>query len=126
MRGLGRRRPLAASAFVLASLSFIGVPFTAGFAGKRLLLDGLFDKGSYVPAALVLLGTAVAVVYLSRVIYLLFAKGHDAVESEVVRTPPSMVIPAAALAAGLVVLGVLSYLVTPALVQAARSLILRT
>ncbi|ETX14258.1 oxidoreductase [Roseivivax halodurans JCM 10272] len=69
--GLNREelRPGAAEfAFAIAAISLIGLPPTAGFVGKWLLLDGLIDRGAWPWVALVLLGTVLSAAYLARVV----------------------------------------------------------
>jgi len=126
LRGLGRRRPVAAAIVTVAALSFAGLPFTVGFAAKRLLLEGLFDKGSYVPAAFIFVGTAVALAVFARLVFLLFAGGVPAQDDSLKTAPATMILPAAVVAASLVALGALSYLAIPAIVAAVRSLALGT
>ena len=69
--GLNREelRPGAAEfAFAIAAISLIGLPPTAGFVGKWVLLDGLIDRGAWPWVALVLLGTVLSAAYLARVV----------------------------------------------------------
>ena len=68
--GAGRRQPLTMAAFVVAGLSLIGIPGTAGFVGKWYLVAAALELG---PAGAllvlpVLAGSVLAVVYLWRVI----------------------------------------------------------
>ncbi|MEJ2578203.1 MAG: proton-conducting transporter membrane subunit, partial [Kineosporiaceae bacterium] len=57
-RGLARRHPLAAAAFVAGSLTALGVPFTAGFTGHWRLYATALDTGW--PALVLLIGTTLA------------------------------------------------------------------
>ncbi len=69
--GLNRRdlRPGAAEfAFAIASVSIIGLPPTAGFIGKWILIDGLIERSAWFWVALILIGTALSAAYLSRVV----------------------------------------------------------
>ncbi|QIE43119.1 oxidoreductase (plasmid) [Rhodobacteraceae bacterium SC52] len=69
--GLNRtdlRPGVAEFAFAIAAVSLIGLPPTAGFIGKWLLIDGLIDRGAWVWIALLLGGTALSAAYLSRVV----------------------------------------------------------
>ncbi len=62
-------RPGAAEfAFAIASVSLIGLPPTAGFIGKWILIDGLIARDAWVWVALILIGTALSAAYLSRVV----------------------------------------------------------
>jgi len=62
-------RPAAAEfAFGIAAVSLIGLPPTAGFIGKWMLIDGLIEREAWIWVALVLTGTAMTAAYLSRVV----------------------------------------------------------
>lgn len=45
MRGLGRRMPLTFAAFLVASLSLMGIPPLAGFSSKFALIEAALDLG---------------------------------------------------------------------------------
>ena len=69
--GLNRKelRPGAAEfAFAIASVSLIGLPPTAGFIGKWMLIEGLIERGAWIWVALILIGTALSAAYLARVV----------------------------------------------------------
>ncbi|MEH6647226.1 complex I subunit 5 family protein [Sulfitobacter sp.] len=69
--GLNRKelRPGAAEfAFAIASVSLIGLPPTAGFIGKWILIDGLIARDAWIWVALILIGTALSAAYLARVV----------------------------------------------------------
>lgn len=66
--GLGRAMPWTLAAFVVGGLSLIGVPLTAGFISKWYLLIGAMERGWWPVAALVLLSSLLAVVYVWRVV----------------------------------------------------------
>lgn len=116
-RGAGHRNPVGMTAFVLAGMSLVGVPWTAGFSAKRLIVTGLFDRSWYVPAALVFLGTAVTLFYLSRMAWVMMKP--DGFEAPEEGSPPKaplvMSLAALFLGVGGVALGIVSYLITPVL-----------
>ena len=66
LRGLGRTMPLTALGITLAGLSLIGVPGTAGFVSKWYLVLGAIDAGMWWLAALIVLTSLIAVVYVWR------------------------------------------------------------
>ena len=68
MRGLGKRMPWTMAAFVGAGLSLIGVPLTVGFISKWYLIQGALERGWWPVAALVLLTSLMAVVYIWKVV----------------------------------------------------------
>lgn len=55
-------------AFALASVSLIGLPPSAGFIGKWLLLEGMLVAGAWTLAAAVIVSTLLSAAYLSRVV----------------------------------------------------------
>jgi len=72
LHGLGRRMPIVAFAFVLGGVGLIGVPGTAGFVSKWALLQAAFASEHYLVAGLVLLSSLVAVVYVWRVVEVMY------------------------------------------------------
>jgi multicomponent Na+:H+ antiporter subunit D len=68
MRGLGRRMPWTMAAFVAGGLSLIGVPLTVGFISKWYLVTGALEKGWWPVAALVMVTSLMAVVYVWKVV----------------------------------------------------------
>jgi len=68
MRGLGRLMPLTMFAFCLGGLSLIGVPLTVGFISKWYLVQAALELDFWVVAALILLGSLLAVAYVWRVV----------------------------------------------------------
>jgi multicomponent Na+:H+ antiporter subunit D len=66
--GLGRRMPWTMAAFVAGGLSLIGVPLTVGFVSKWFLVLAAVESGLWVVAALVLVGSILAVVYVWKVV----------------------------------------------------------
>ncbi|GJL80683.1 MAG: cation:proton antiporter [marine bacterium B5-7] len=68
LTGLSRRMPWTFGAFTIASLSLIGMPLTAGFTSKWLLVQAALAAGWWMIALLVLIGSLLAVVYIWRVI----------------------------------------------------------
>ncbi len=59
--------PVAWIAFVLASISLLGAPPTAGFAGKWLLLQAALQQQDLWTVMLLLIGTLMTAIYLFRV-----------------------------------------------------------
>lgn len=70
--GLGKRMPLVAFAFVLGGVSLIGVPGTVGFVSKWALLQAALGDGHPLIAAMILLSSLVAVVYVWRVVEVMY------------------------------------------------------
>lgn len=70
LAGAARRMPLTVAAFLLAGLSLIGIPGTAGFVGKWQLVLAALSLGpaGIALAAPVLIGSLLAVAYIWRVV----------------------------------------------------------
>ncbi|HSR71015.1 MAG TPA: monovalent cation/H+ antiporter subunit D family protein [Kiloniellales bacterium] len=95
MRGLGRRMPLTMFSFVLGGLSLIGVPLTAGFISKLYLVRAAIEQGEWFLAAVVLVGSLLAVIYIWRVVEsaYLAPSPEGTAEAPVAEAPLSMLIP---------------------------------
>lgn len=76
LAGAAKEMPMTAAAFVLGGLSLIGVPGTAGFISKWLLIEALMAQGTQglVMVAIVLLSSLMAVVYVWRTVEILYFK----------------------------------------------------
>lgn len=92
IEGLGRRMPWTSAAVVVAGLSLIGVPGTAGFVSKWVLVQGALEKGWWPVALLIVASSLMAVIYVWRVVEVLYMKPTPA-NSEVREVPMSMLIP---------------------------------
>ena len=64
MRGIGRTMPLTTFAFLVSSLSIIGLPPFGGMWGKWFLLLGSFDAEQLAMVAVLILGTILNIMYL--------------------------------------------------------------
>jgi len=67
LSGLGRRMPLTMAAFLIGSLSIIGLPPTGGMWSKWFLLLGSLETGYYVPVAAMAISSLLSVYYLLTV-----------------------------------------------------------
>jgi multicomponent Na+:H+ antiporter subunit D len=68
MAGLGKTMPFTMAAFVVGGLSLIGVPLTVGFISKWYLVQAALESGMWGIAAVVLLGSLLALVYVWKVV----------------------------------------------------------
>jgi multicomponent Na+:H+ antiporter subunit D len=93
MRGLGRRMPLTMAAWVIGGLGLVGVPLTAGFISKWVLLQGALEKGWWPVAVLVLLSSLLALTYVWRVVETAYFHPPSERASRAREAPPSMLIP---------------------------------
>jgi len=93
---LFRRMPLTCTAFIVAGLGLIGVPLTAGFVSKFTLIGAFVERGWWPVAALVLLSSLLAVLYIGRVVEtMLFRRSREATPAPVghLEAPVAMLVP---------------------------------
>ncbi len=104
--GLGRRMPLTMGVFALAGLSIIGTPGTAGFVSKWYLAVGALEKGWWWLVAIVMLSSLIAVVYIGRVIEIVWFRDPKPIADDAREPPASMMVPMLALAVLVVYFGI--------------------
>lgn len=90
--GMGRKMPWTSAAVVISGLSLIGVPGTAGFVSKWVLVHGALEKGWWPIAILVVASSLLAVVYVWRVIEVLYLQPARS-DSTATEVPMSMLVP---------------------------------
>jgi NADH-quinone oxidoreductase subunit N len=78
-RGLGRRRPWLAAAMTVFLLGLAGLPPTAGFLGKILILSSSVASGYLWLAALLIIGTAISLYAYAKVIRVMYGREEGAV-----------------------------------------------
>ncbi|MYF93694.1 MAG: monovalent cation/H+ antiporter subunit D family protein, partial [Gemmatimonadetes bacterium] len=93
LSGLGKRLPLTSCAFVLAGLGLIGVPFTVGFISKWYLILGALERGWWPVAALVVVSSLLALVYIWRFVEIAYFRPVPEDAEPVAEAPFSMQIP---------------------------------
>lgn len=76
LAGAAKTMPWTAAAFVLGGFSLVGIPGTAGFISKWLLISALMQEGGsgLVMVAIVLISSLMALVYIWRIIETLYLK----------------------------------------------------
>ena len=72
VKGLGKAMPLTSAAFVVGGLSLIGVPGTAGFISKWLLIEAVLEAGYWVVAVAILVSSLFAVIYIWKIVEVLY------------------------------------------------------
>jgi len=91
--GLGREMPLTMLAFVLAGLSMIGVPLTAGFISKWALIQAAIAEGNVVAVGVVLIGSLLAVIYIGRIVEAAYLRPAPAGRTPVREVGPWLLVP---------------------------------
>jgi len=105
IRGAGKTMPLTAMAWVIGGLGLIGVPMTAGFISKWLLLTAAMEHNWWSVAVLMLLSSLLAVIYVWRVVELLYFCEPSEKASKAKEAPAIMLIPTYVVIAATVVFG---------------------
>ncbi|GAB3047511.1 NADH-quinone oxidoreductase subunit NuoN [Acinetobacter apis] len=70
--GLFWRRPLLTATLTVMMLSLAGIPLTAGFIGKFMLIKANVEAGHWVFAAMIIVGSGIGLYYYLRVIMTLY------------------------------------------------------
>ena len=103
---LRREMPVTSACFVLAAISMIGLPPTAGFFSKWYLLLGSYQEARWEFIVVILISSLLNAVYFFRIIERMYLGGKD--EPVAVPSTPGaawLTVPTAVLALGLLVLG---------------------
>jgi multicomponent Na+:H+ antiporter subunit D len=72
LRGLGKSMPFTSAAFVIGGLSLIGVPGTAGFISKWILIEAVIDKELWFVALVILVSSLFALIYIWKIFEVLY------------------------------------------------------
>jgi len=107
LAGAARTMPLTAAAMAVCGFSLIGVPGTAGFISKWLLISAAMDKGSngWLLVVVILVSSLMALVYVWRVVETLYFK-PAVVQPEVAgEAPPSLLLVTLAVALANIIFG---------------------
>jgi multicomponent Na+:H+ antiporter subunit D len=76
-RGLAKRMPLSAAAFLVGTLSVVGVPPTCGFFSKWYLLLGTIEAGRYIYTAALLLSSLMSAIVGFRVLQSIYSTSSE-------------------------------------------------
>lgn len=68
LQGMAQQRPLTLGAFALAGVTLMGLPPSAGFLAKWLLIESALGAGQWSIVAVVLAGGLLAAIYVFRVL----------------------------------------------------------
>ena len=123
LRGLGRHMPWSGAAFVVGGLAMIGVPGTVGFISKWYLVQAAIEKGQWWVAALIMVSSLLAVVYIWRIVEVLYFEPRP--EGESGRIPEAhrrMLLPTWVLIGATVVFGLYTRVTLGVAETAARQL----
>lgn len=105
-KGAGRTMPWTAFAWAVGGLGLIGVPITAGFISKWLLLTAAFESGRWPIAILMLVSSLLAVVYVWRVVETLYFSEPSDLAKAASEAPMRMLVPTYAVVGATLIFGV--------------------
>ena len=76
LAGAARNMPWTAAALVVCGFSLVGVPGTAGFISKWLLIDAAMDQGrfAWILVAIIIISSLMALAYVWRIVETLYFK----------------------------------------------------
>ena len=77
LAGLGKQMPVTCGLFVIAGLSIIGVPLTAGFTSKWFLIKATIDSGYWLVIPVIVISSLMAIVYIWKVVEQIYFKEAD-------------------------------------------------
>ena len=92
LAGLSKRMPWTFAALIGGGLSLIGVPLTAGFASKWLLVSAALSDGWWPLAVVVLVGSLLSIIYIWRLVEAAYFRADDG-EVERQEAPLGLLIP---------------------------------
>ncbi|MGH1440356.1 MAG: monovalent cation/H+ antiporter subunit D family protein [Cellvibrionaceae bacterium] len=81
MNNLLRSMPWTVSAFIIAGLSLIGIPLTAGFISKWHLVSAAIESGWWPIAIMILLSSLMAIIYIGKIIEAFCFKPENSVKA---------------------------------------------
>ena len=93
INGLGKQMPWTFAAIVIAGLSLIGIPGTAGFISKWYLVSAALEQQAWISVAMILFGSLLAVVYIGKLIEALYFKAVTDSNQSVKEAPLLLLIP---------------------------------
>lgn len=93
LNGLGRQMPWTFAAICIAGLSLIGIPGTAGFISKWYFMLAALEHQSWIIVLVILLGSLLAVVYMWKIVEIMFLQPATASTQAVKEAPVSLLIP---------------------------------
>jgi len=105
LAGIGKRMPITMGAFLIAGLSIIGVPGTVGFVSKWYLVLGAFEQGWWWLAFLIVTSSLISVVYIGRIVEVVWFRPLSAAARRAEEPPLSMLLPTLLLVAATIYFG---------------------
>ena len=106
LAGIGRKMPLTMAAFTVACFGLVGTPGTSGFISKWYLALGAVDKGWWFLVFLLVASSLIAIVYVGRVLEVVWLREPSAAIANASDPPLSMLLPLLVLAGATIWFGI--------------------
>ncbi|MDN5323806.1 MAG: multicomponent Na+:H+ antiporter subunit [Clostridia bacterium] len=106
---LCRKMPLTMGAFLIAALSMVGLPPTAGFFSKWYLVLGALEANMWPYVVIIIISSLLNAIYFFRVIENIYLKKSSEPSEEVkgsLELPLQMLVPIVVLGLGILVIGI--------------------
>jgi NADH-quinone oxidoreductase subunit L len=103
MGGLKKALPQTYWTYLIATLAIAGIPFTAGFFSKDLILWRAFEDASYGLWAIGIITAGLTAFYMFRQLFMVFhgsLKADEHIKAHIHESPPVMTVPLVILAVG--------------------------
>ncbi|MEE9146554.1 MAG: proton-conducting transporter membrane subunit, partial [Candidatus Tectomicrobia bacterium] len=126
--GMSQRMPWTMAAFVIAAVSMIGLPPTAGFFSKWYLITGALEVHAWPFVVALVVSSLLNAIYFFRIFefaYLRQPETTDHIESPPIsrhELPAQMLMPILVLATGVLLLGLLNQTIVTGVIQQALPL----
>ncbi len=104
--GSGRQAPWTMTAFAISAFSLAGIPLTLGFLSKFRLIEAAASAGEIWIVAALALGSVLSIIYIGRIMEVVFFRMPSASASPVSEAPLGALLPLWALAGASLWLGV--------------------
>lgn len=120
--GMSRRMPLTMAAIVLAAISMIGLPPTAGFFSKWYLIQGAMEAHAWTFVAVFIVSSLLSAVYFFRLIEWAYLR-QPVPQTPLLSPPPyqelpmQMLVPIWTLATGVLLLGLFNQSVVDGIIE---------
>ncbi len=106
LAGIGRRMPLTMAAFTVAGFGLVGTPGTVGFISKWYLVIGALEAGRWLLVFLIVGSSLLALVYVGRVVEVVWFRDTGAAAGKASDPPLSMLVPMLLLTAATIYFGI--------------------
>ncbi|MCK6452716.1 MAG: monovalent cation/H+ antiporter subunit D family protein [Alphaproteobacteria bacterium] len=106
LAGIGPKMPLTMAAFAVAGFALIGTPGTSGFVSKWYLAVGAFGHSGWLLVLLIVASSLIAVVYVGRVVEVVWFRPPSPLAETAREVPPSMLVPILVLAGATIWFGI--------------------